>query len=258
MLEVFKTVARVAPGRTSVLIFGESGTGKELVARSLHIRSPRAERRFVPVNVSAIPEGLLESELFGHVRGAFTGATTTRRGLFEEAHQGTLFLDEIGDLSQPLQAKLLRVLQEHKIKPVGGNDEIDVDVRVVAATHQDLQGLVRAGRFREDLFYRLNVVSITLPPLRERPEDISVLLEHFLAKYSSEHGHSTKRFSPGADRLLQAYPWPGNVRELANVVERAVVLSASTLIGSETLPEAIRNAPTADPAAPARWSPSTR
>jgi DNA-binding NtrC family response regulator len=247
MLEVFKTVARVAPGRTSVLIFGESGTGKELVARSLHLRSARAERRFVPVNVSAIPEGLLESELFGHMKGAFTGATSTRRGLFEEAHQGTLFLDEIGDLSQPLQAKLLRVLQEHCIKPVGGNEEIEVDVRLVAATHQDLQSLVRSGRFREDLYYRLNVVSILLPPLRDRREDIELLVEHFLHRYGSETGQVLKTFAPEAMRLLMAYPWPGNVRELANVVERAMVLSTSTVITTESLPESIRQAQTLDP-----------
>ena len=238
MLEVFKTVARVAPGRTSVLIFGESGTGKELVARSLHLRSPRAERRFVPVNVSAIPEGLLESELFGHVRGAFTGAMATRRGLFEEAHQGTLFLDEIGDLSSPLQAKLLRVLQEHRIKPVGGNDEIEVDVRLVAATHQDLLALVRSGRFREDLY--------VLPPLRERRDDIVLLVEHFLHRYGSEHGQVPKTFAPDAMRLLLAYGWPGNVRELANVVERALVLSTSTVITSESLPDSIRQ-PASDP-----------
>src|SRR5690242_6610590 len=164
MLEVFKTVARVATGRAPVLILGESGTGKELVARAVHAQSPRHSRRFVPVNVSAIPETLLESELFGHVRGAFTGATQNRRGLFEEAHQGTLFLDEIGDLSPPLQAKLLRVLQEHSLKPVGGNEEIEIDVRVVAATHRDLDDMVRSGRFREDLYFRINVVSITLPP----------------------------------------------------------------------------------------------
>ncbi len=247
MLEVFKTVARVASSRTSVLIFGESGTGKELVARALHLRSPRAERRFVPVNVSAIPEGLLESELFGHVRGAFTGATTTRRGLFEEAHQGTLFLDEIGDLSSPLQAKLLRVLQEQRIKPVGGNEEIEVDVRLVAATHQDLVELVRTGRFREDLYYRLNVVSIVLPPLRERRDDIGLLVEHFLQRYGSEHGQVPKAFAPEAMRMLAAYGWPGNVRELANVVERAMVLSTSTVITSESLPESVRQAPVADP-----------
>ena len=242
MLEVFKIVARVATGRSSVLIFGESGTGKELVARALHLRSPRAERRFVPVNVSAIPEGLLESELFGHVRGAFTGAVNARRGLFEEAHQGTLFLDEIGDLSSPLQAKLLRVLQEHCIKPVGGNEEIAVDVRLVAATHQDLPALVRAGRFREDLYYRLNVVNIVLPPLRERRTDIELLIEHFLRRCGAEHGQVIKTFAPEAIRLMLAYSWPGNVRELANAVERATVLSTSTVITSESLPESLRAA----------------
>ena len=247
MLDVFKIVARVAPSRTNVLIFGESGTGKELVARALHLRSPRAERRFVPVNVSAIPEGLLESELFGHVRGAFTGAMTTRRGLFEEAHLGTLFLDEIGDLSAPLQAKLLRVLQEHRIKPVGGNEEIGVDVRLVAATHQDLPTLVRAGRFREDLYYRLNVVNIVLPPLRERREDIELLIEHFLHRYGAEQGQVAKTFAPEAMRLMLAYSWPGNVRELANVVERAMVLSTSTVITSESLPESLRTAAAPDP-----------
>jgi two-component system response regulator HydG len=240
MLDVFKVVARIAPGRASVLIFGESGTGKELVARALHRRSTRGERRFVPVNVSAIPEGLLESELFGHVRGAFTGASTTRKGLFEEAHQGTLFLDEIGDLSLPLQAKLLRALQEQRVKPVGGNEEVEVDVRLVAATHQDLEGLVRSGRFREDLYYRLNVVSIQIPPLRQRGGDIPLLIEHFLRKYGWEYGQPPKRFAPDTERLMLAYPWPGNVRELANVVERAVVLSPSSLIRPDSLPDGVR------------------
>jgi DNA-binding NtrC family response regulator len=240
MLDVFKTVARIAPGRANVLILGESGTGKELVARALHLRSPRAERRFVPVNVSAIPEGLLETELFGHIRGAFTGATTTRRGLFEEAHQGTLFLDEIGDLSPLLQAKLLRALQEHTIKPVGGNEEISVDVRLVAATHQNLEMLVQSGRFREDLYYRLNVVSVLLPPLRERVDDIPLLVGHFMRKYCAEYGQPTKRFSPESELLLGAYGWPGNVRELANVVERAIVLSTSTWITPDSLPERIQ------------------
>ncbi len=236
MLDVYKTVARVAPGRINVLILGESGTGKELVARALHRRSPRAERRFVPVNVSAIPEGLLESELFGHVRGAFTGATASRRGLFEEAHHGTLFLDEIGDLSLPLQAKLLRVLQEQRIKPVGGNEEIEVDVRLVGATHQNLEEMVRARHFREDLYYRLNVISIRLPPLRDRPEDIRLLLEHFLRKYAHETGHPAAHFSAEAERSLVQYDWPGNVRELANVVERAVVLSPHGPITPDALP----------------------
>jgi DNA-binding NtrC family response regulator len=236
MLEVFKTVARVAAGRTSVLILGESGTGKELVAHALHRHSPRADRRFVPVNVSAIPEGLLESELFGHVRGAFTGATANRRGLFEEAHQGTLFLDEIGDLSLPLQAKLLRAIQEQRIKPVGGNEELLVDVRLVGATHQDLDRMVRGGRFREDLYYRLNVVTIALPPLRERREDVPILIEHFLNKSAHESGQPAPRFSPEAESAMMSYSWPGNVRELANVVERAVVLSSHGVITPDALP----------------------
>ena len=236
MLEIFKTVARVAAGRASVLILGESGTGKELVARALHRHSPRAERRFVPVNVSAIPEGLLESELFGHVRGAFTGATTARRGLFEEANGGTLFLDEIGDLSLPLQAKLLRAIQEQRVKPVGGNDEIAVDVRLVVATHQDLERMVRAERFREDLYYRLNVVTIALPPLRERVEDIPILLEHFLRKAAQEAGQPAAHFSSEAERTLLAYSWPGNIRELANVVERAVAISDHGVIPPDALP----------------------
>jgi DNA-binding NtrC family response regulator len=253
MLDVFKTVARVAPGRTSVLILGESGTGKELVARALHRRSPRAERRFVPVNVSAIPEGLLETELFGHMRGAFTGATATRRGLFEEAHQGTLFLDEIGDLSMPLQAKLLRAIQEQQVKPVGGNEEIPVDVRLVVATNQDLEGMVRSARFREDLYYRLNVVSISLPPLRERREDIPILLDHFVRRYARESGQQARRFSPEALQLLLDYSWPGNVREIANVVERAVLLSSRGIITPEALPPGVLGRHARGPQVPAEF-----
>ena len=236
MLEVYKTVARVAPARTSVMILGESGTGKELVARALHHRSPRAGRRFVPVNISAIPEGLLESELFGHVLGAFTGAVTARRGLFEEAHEGTLFLDEIGDLSLPIQAKLLRAIQEHRIKPVGGNDELEVDVRLVVATHQNLEEMLKAGRFREDLYYRLAVVTLSLPALRERREDIPVLVKHFLDKYSRLSGRPPLRFSAEAERALLEYIWPGNVRELENVIERAVLLATHSPILVESLP----------------------
>ncbi len=236
MLEVYKTLQRVAPSRTSVLILGESGTGKELVARKLHERSPRQGEHFVAVNVSAIPEGLLESELFGHVRGAFTGAMTARRGLFDEAHRGTLFLDEIGDLSLPLQAKLLRVIQEHRIKPVGGNEEHEVDARLVGATHRDLEEMVRQSQFREDLYYRLNVVSISLPPLRERREDIPLLVDHFLQKYEYETGQPAPAVSPEARSVLEAYPWPGNVRELENVVERAVLLSTQGVITPDALP----------------------
>jgi len=242
MLEVYKTLQRVAPSRTSVLILGESGTGKELVARKLHERSPRHAERFIPVNVSPIPEGLLESELFGHVRGAFTGALTARRGLFDEAHRGTLFLDEIGDLSLPLQAKLLRVIQEHRFKPVGGNEEREVDVRLVGATHENLEGMVHRGQFREDLYYRLNVVSISLPPLRERREDIPLLVEHFLRKYEHETGQNAPAVSPEARHLLGAYAWPGNVRELENVVERAVLLSTHGVITADTLPPRLHGA----------------
>jgi DNA-binding NtrC family response regulator len=240
MIEVYKTVARVAGGRSSVLILGESGTGKELVARALHSQSPRAERRFVPVNVSAIPEGLLESELFGHVRGAFTGATSSRRGLFEEAHQGTLFLDEIGDLSTMLQAKLLRVIQEQKLKPVGGNEEITVDVRIVAATHRNLEDMVRKGTFREDLYFRINVLAIPLPPLRERPEDIPLLVEHFLRKYELHTRVPAPRCTQAAMAALMAHAWPGNVRELENVIERAVQLSPEGVITPESLAPSIR------------------
>jgi DNA-binding NtrC family response regulator len=250
MLEVYKTLQRVAESRTSVLVLGESGTGKELVARKLHERSPRRAERFVPVNVSAIPEGLLESELFGHVRGAFTGALTARRGLFDEAHNGTLFLDEIGDLSLPLQAKLLRVIQEHRIKPVGANEEHEVDVRLVCATHQDLEAMVQAGTLREDLYYRLNVVSISLPPLRERREDIPLLVRHFLRKQELETGQLAPAVSQATAQLLAAYAWPGNVRELENVVERAVLLSTHGVITPDALPPRLHG-PQGEAAAPA-------
>ena len=242
MLEVFKTVARVAPSRTNVLILGESGTGKELVARALHHQSPRAGQRFVPVNLTAIPDGLLESELFGHVSGAFTGATGARRGLFEEAHQGTLFLDEIGDLSPPLQAKLLRVIQEHRMKPVGGNEEVEIDVRLVVATHRDLEQMVRQGSFREDLYYRLNVVALSLPPLRDRREDIPVLVQHFLLKLEAESGRHVPECPDDVMALLMRHSWPGNVRELENVVERAVLLSTHGRITPDVLPPRLREA----------------
>ena len=243
MLEVYKTLQRVAESRTSVLVLGESGTGKELVARKLHERSARRAEHFVPVNVSAIPEGLLESELFGHVRGAFTGAVTARRGLFDEAHHGTLFLDEIGDLSPPLQAKLLRVIQEQRIKPVGGNEEHEVDVRLVCATHRDLEEMVRRGTLREDLYYRLNVVAIRLPPLRERRGDIPLLVRHFLRKHELETGRTAPAVSRAAARLLEAHAWPGNVRELENVIERAVLLSTHGVIAPDALPPSLHAAP---------------
>jgi DNA-binding NtrC family response regulator len=247
MLEVYKTVARVAPWRTNVLVLGESGTGKELVARALRSQSPRATQRFVAVNVSAIPEGLLESELFGHVRGAFTGAHAARRGVFDEADGGTLFLDEIGDLSLPLQAKLLRVLQEQRIKPVGGNEEHEVDVRLVVATHRTLEQMVRSGQFREDLYYRLNVISISLPPLRERREDIPVLVRHFLAKVQRDTGLPAPTFTAEAMSLFASYAWPGNVRELENVVERAVLLSTHGVVAPDALPPRLHGRTTPAP-----------
>src|SRR5512144_57413 len=236
MLQVFKTAARVAASDATVLVLGESGTGKELVARALHQASPRAAGPFVPVDCGAIAEGVLESELFGHARGAFTGAQATRRGLFEEADHGTLFLDEIGDIGPNLQARLLRALQESTIRRVGATEAIAVDVRVVAATNKDLEAAVKGGRFREDLFYRLNVVTIRIPPLRERREDVPLLAEHFAAK----HGRGKGAISPEARDLLQAYDWPGNVRELENVVARALALNPSGVVVPADLPDRIR------------------
>jgi len=243
MLQVYKTIARVAESRSTVLITGESGTGKELVARAIHFNSPRASGPFVAVDCSSLAETLLESELFGHVRGAFTGAVTAKKGLFEEADRGTCFLDEIGDISLSMQAKLLRVLQEHEVKRVGGTETIKVDVRVVAATNKDLEKEVAEKRFREDLFYRLNVVSLHLPALRERSEDIPLLADHFLRKYASENKKPVCRISPEAMDLLVRYHWPGNVRELENIIERAATLSNHNLILPEDLPRRLQMAP---------------
>ena len=237
MLQVFKTAARVASTDATVLIQGESGTGKELVARAIHSSSPRAKGPFVAVDCGAIAEGVLESELFGHARGAFTGAQASRRGLFEEANGGTLFLDEIGDVGPNLQARLLRALQEGTIRRVGTNEPVAVDVRVVAATNRDLEAAVKEGTFRADLYYRLNVVSLHIPPLRERREDIPLLAEHFAHKHGRSEGAA---ISPAARDLLLAYGWPGNVRELENVVARALALNPSGVILPEDLPEAIR------------------
>jgi DNA-binding NtrC family response regulator len=237
MLQVYKTAARVAATGATVLIEGESGTGKELVARAIHATSPRTQRPFVAVDCGAIAEGVLESELFGHARGAFTGAQATRRGLFEEANQGTLFLDEIADIGPNLQARLLRALQEGTIRRVGTNEPIAVDVRVVAASNKDLAQAVKEGRFREDLFYRLNVVTIRIPPLRERREDIPLLAEHFAAKHGRAEGAT---ISPTARAFLLAYDWPGNVRELENVVARALALNPSGVIMPEDLPDHVR------------------
>jgi DNA-binding NtrC family response regulator len=237
MIEVFKLIARIAPTRSPVLITGESGTGKEVVARALHAHGPRPAGPFVAVNCAGLAEGVLESELFGHVRGAYTGAAQARRGLFETADNGTIFLDEVGDVSGTLQAKLLRVLGESEVRPVGGNETVRVDVRVIAATNKDLQLEVRQGRFREDLFYRLQVVTLHLPPLRERREDIGELARHFLRRYADENKKEIAGFTPEALCRLEAHPWPGNVRELEHAVERAVAVSQHPLILPEDLPE---------------------
>jgi len=243
MLQVYKTIARVAESRSTVLIAGESGTGKELVARAIHFNSPRASKPFVAVDCGSLAETLLESELFGHVRGAFTGAITSKKGLFEEADHGTCFLDEVGDISLSTQAKLLRVLQEHEIKRVGGRETIKVDVRIIAATNKNLEQLVEERRFREDLFYRLNVVSINLPSLRERADDIPLLVDHFLRKYAAENEKPVSRVSSEGLNLLKGYRWPGNVRELENVIERAVTLSHHAVILPEDLPRRLRERP---------------
>jgi DNA-binding NtrC family response regulator len=250
IIEVMKTLARVAPSQATVLVLGETGTGKELVARTIHRYSERSSRRFVAVNCSALAEGLLESELFGHVRGAFTGAAVSRPGLFREADKGTLFLDEIGDISPGLQARLLRALQEHEIVPVGSETTVKIDVRVIAATHRDLPDLVRQGRFREDLYYRLDVVTLRLPPLRERRQDIPLLVDHFLRTLSSRHGRGPVALDPEALRRLLGYDWPGNIRELQNVLERALLLAEQGVIGPEHLGTTVRPTAAALPDAP--------
>ncbi len=237
MQQIFDMIKRVAPAKTSILVGGESGTGKELVARAIHHISPRAECAFVPVNCGAIPDSLIESELFGHVKGAFTGATSDREGVFAAANGGTIFLDEIGELSGPMQVKLLRVLQERKIKPVGGSREAEVDVRVVAATNRDLETEVDRGAFRRDLFYRLNVIQIVLPPLRARREDVPLLAEHFLRKHAASIGKPIAGITPEAMKFLCEYDFPGNVRELENLLERAVTLEPTNQITRDSLPE---------------------
>ncbi len=242
MRQVFDTIARVASTKTSVLITGESGTGKELVARAIHFNSPRKDGPFVVVNCGAIPDALMESEMFGHVRGAFTGAYTTRHGLLEAANRGTVFLDEVGEISLPMQVKLLRFLQEHTIRPVGGTQEVKVDVRVVAATNKDLYEEVRAGRFREDLYYRLNVIRIHLPPLRERSEDIPYLAQHFVDKFCREMGREPLGVAPEVMERLKSLRYPGNVRELENIIEHAVTFARGRVIEMDALPEHVRQA----------------
>jgi len=237
---VYDVVKRAAGTRATVLILGESGTGKELIAQALHQESPRRDKPFIRVHCAALSESLLESELFGHEKGSFTGAAARKEGRFELADGGTLFLDEIGEISPAVQVKLLRVLQQREFERVGGTQTIKVDVRIVAATHRDLAAEVKAGRFREDLFYRLNVVSVTLPPLRERKSDIPPLVSHFLEKYGDNYGKQVKGLAPGTLQALLAHDWPGNIRELENAVERAVVLAEGTELTTDDLPPVLR------------------
>ncbi len=236
MLRIFDLIAQVAPSRSTVLIQGESGTGKELIAKALHSNSTRKDKPFVPVNTGAMPTDLLESTLFGHVRGAFTSAVSAKKGLFEVANTGTLFLDEIGTMGMDTQAKILRVLQDRRFMQLGGVNEIQVDVRIIAATNVDLRQAVREGKFREDLFYRLNVINIELPALRSRREDIPLLAAHFLKIYAEENNLAARSLAPDALRALMDYDWPGNVRELENAMERGVVLSSGPVIGADLLP----------------------
>jgi two-component system, NtrC family, response regulator AtoC len=243
MLEVYKLVARVSESKSTVLLQGESGTGKELIARAIHGNSPRRDKPFVPVNCGALPDTLLESEMFGYEKGAFTGAVGTKTGLFESASGGTLFLDEVGELGQALQVKLLRVMQDHEVRRVGGTHSIKVDVRIIAATNRDLEQFVKEGKFRDDLFYRLNVVRITLPSLTERQEDIPMLAHYFLQKCATGTTTPVRGFHPDTMDLLNRYRWPGNVRELENAIERAVSLSHGPLLTPDDLPAAIRQAP---------------
>jgi two-component system response regulator PilR (NtrC family) len=242
MVALFDLVETIAPTNSTVLISGESGTGKELVARAIHVRSPRSDRPFVALNCGALPETLLDSELFGHMRGAFTGADTNKKGLIEVAEKGTIFLDEIGEMSAMVQVKLLRVLQERKFRRLGGTEEVDADIRIIAATNRDLSKMVGAGEFREDLYYRINVIPVRLPALRERTQDIPLLAEHFVAKFGEQMKKDVTGISGGALACLKAYAWPGNVRELENAMERAVALERTPAILPENLPETVRNA----------------
>jgi two-component system response regulator PilR (NtrC family) len=246
MQQVLELVRQVAPTRTNVLVTGESGTGKELIARALHALSDRRDKPFVTVNCGAIPENLLESELFGHVRGSFTGATANKAGLFEVADAGTLFLDEIGEMALPLQVKVLRAIQQRTFKRVGGTSDVRVDVRIVAATNRNLLEEVRAGRFREDLFYRLNVIEIALPPLRERREDVPQLVQFFVERYAAQLGRKIDGVDPEVLAVLERHPFPGNVRELENVIERAVTLCRGARITLECLPPACLEVPVPD------------
>ncbi len=249
MLRILDLVAQVAPSRATILITGETGTGKELIAKAIHAYSARADQPFIPVNSGSIPPDLLESTLFGHVRGAFTGAVASRKGYFELAHRGTIFFDEIGTISLETQAKLLRVIQDREFMPVGSSEIVKVDVRIVAATNSELKRMVDEGKFREDLYYRLNVINLGLPALRDRKEDIPLLIEHFFEKYAKEnekfvdsHGHTSMRFDSDSLQILIDHNWPGNVRELENAVERAVVLATNEVITADVLPESLLQA----------------
>jgi DNA-binding NtrC family response regulator len=241
MLALLDLVGQVAPSRSTVLITGESGTGKELIAKAIHAASTRADKAFIPINTGSIPVDLLESQLFGHVKGAFTSAIASKKGLFEVADQGTIFFDEISTIGPETQAKLLRVIQEREFMRLGGTDTIKVDVRILAASNDDLRKLVREGRFREDLFHRLNVISIHLPPLRDRKEDIPLLVDRFLEQFCRENSKPPRGFTPAAMKLLMDYDWPGNIRELENAVERAVVLSVNESMDADLLPESVRS-----------------
>jgi two-component system response regulator PilR (NtrC family) len=252
MLGVFELIERVAPTDANVMVLGESGTGKELVAAALHSRSPRKEFPFVPINCAAIPETLIESELFGHVRGAFTGAVQTKKGLFETAQRGTLFLDEVGELPPPMQSKLLRVLQERSLRRIGGNEDIPIDVRIVCASKRDLHLEMTEGRFRDDLFYRLNVIQVVVPPLRDRREDIPALAAHFVGKFAAKHGKPIARIDGEAMRALLAHDYPGNVRELENILERAAIMETKNVISLASLPPNVTKIVT--PGAASGWN----
>jgi len=242
MMSVFELIETIAPTGSTVLITGESGTGKELVARAVHARSSRSDRPFVAVNCGALPDTLLESELFGHMRGAFTGADTNKKGLLEVAEKGTIFLDEIGEMSPMTQVKLLRVLQERKFRRLGGTEEVEANIRIIAATNRDLAKMVTAGEFREDLFYRINVIPVKLPPLRERHDDVQALAEHFVERFAHQMKKDIQGISGAAMACLRSYSWPGNVRELENAIERAVALERTPAVLPDSLPEAVRAA----------------
>jgi len=237
MMEIFSLIEKIAATDSTVIVEGESGTGKELAARAIHLLSRYQERPFVSINCGAVPDSLLESELFGHMRGSFTGAVADKKGMFEVAEGGVLFLDEVGEMSPMTQVKLLRALQDKKIRRVGGTEEISVDIRIIAATNQDLKRKIEEGKFREDLFYRLNVLSLVMPPLRKRKEDLPLLVSHFIKKYCQEMGRKTKRIAPEVMNVFESYPWPGNVRELENVIERVVAIEEREIITRDSLPE---------------------